>query len=203
MKKNPYSGKFIVFEGLDGSGQSTQASLLKEFLVKKGYRVVLTKEPTLDSEAGRRIKKVLSKELELSLEELQKLFIQDRKEHLENTIVPALKQGKVVISDRYFFSTFAYGASGGLDLEWLIELNNQFLYPDIIFLLKVSPEVCIDRIIKRGEKIALFEKKEKLAAVWKVYKILPERFENIYVIDGEKTIEKVFLQIKEIINKLL
>jgi len=102
MLKNTNKGKFIVFEGLDGSGQSTQAGLLKDFLLEKGYEVILTKEPTIESEAGRKIRKVLDKKLNLSPKELQELFAQDRKEHLENIIIPALKQGKMVISDRYF-----------------------------------------------------------------------------------------------------
>ena len=203
MEKNNFSGKFIVFEGLDGSGQSTQASLLKDFLLEKGYEVVLTKEPSLESESGRKIRKVLSKEIKISSKELQKLFAEDRKAHLENTIIPALKQGKAVISDRYFFSTFAYGASDGLDLEWLIEINDQFLFPDLTFLLKVGPKVCIDRIIKRGEGIDLFEKEEKLASVWETYKILPNRFENVYIVDGERSIEEVFKEIKKIANEFL
>ena len=203
MKKNTFLGKFIVFEGLDGSGQSTQSGLLKDFLIENGYNVVLTKEPTLDSEAGRKIRKVLDKELEISSKGLQELFIQDRREHLEKIIIPALKRGSIVISDRYFFSTFAFGASAGVDLEWLIKINNQFLYPNITFLLKVSPEICVDRIIKRGTKTTLFEKVEKLKNVWQTYKILPERFDNIYVIDGEKSIKGVFEQVEEVISRRL
>lgn len=199
MKENIFSGKFIVFEGLDGSGQSTQAELLREFLRERGYGVVLTKEPTLESEAGKKIRKVLSKEIKVNPRELQELMVKDRKEHLEKIIIPALKEGKIVISDRYFFSTFAFGASVQLDLEWLIEINNQFLYPDTTFLLKVSPKVCIERIQKRGKLIDLFEKREKLFSVWETYKILPERFKNIYVIDGEEPIKNVFKKIKDII----
>lgn len=203
MKKNTFEGKFIVFEGLDGSGQSTQAGLLREFLMEKGFNVILTKEPTLYSEAGKRIRKILDKEIKVSPEELQELMVEDRKEHLEKVIIPALKQGKIVISDRYFLSTFAFGSADGLDLQELIKMNNQFLYPDIIFLLKVSPSVCIERIKNRGDRVALFEKEEKLSEVWKTYKILPDRLDNIFVIDGEKSIEKVFEKVKEIIIKRL
>lgn len=203
MRKNTFKGKFVVFEGLDGSGQSTQAGLLREFLMEKGFNVILTKEPTLDSEAGNRIRKILDKEIKVSPEELQELMVEDRKEHLEKVIIPALKEGKIVISDRYFFSTFAFGSADGLDLEKLIKMNNQFLYPDIIFLLKVSPLVCIERIKNRGDRVALFEKEEKLSEVWKTYKILPDRLENIFVIDGEKSIEEVFKKVKEIIIKQL
>jgi len=192
MLKNTNKGKFIVFEGLDGSGQSTQAGLLKDFLLEKDYEVILTKEPTIDSEAGRKIRKVLDKKLDISSKGLQELFAQDRKEHLENTIIPALKQGKTVISDRYFFSSFAYGAANGLDLEWLIEINNLFLLPNITFLLEVKPETCIERIEGRGLEKTLFEKKEKLEKTWETYKILPGRFENAYLISGERYIDEFF-----------
>jgi len=199
MQKNTYQGKFIVIEGLDGSGQSTQAELLKDFLTKKSFKVILTKEPTLDSEAGKKIRKILDKELKLNPEELQELFTRDRKEHLKSLIIPALKEGKIVISDRYFFSTFAYGVADSLDLDWLIKINNEFLLPDLTFFLKVRPEICIQRIKKRGEGIKLFEKKEKLEKVWQTYEILPKRFENVYMIEGEKNKEEVFSQIRNIV----
>lgn len=199
MQKNPCPGKFIVIEGLDGSGQSTQAELLRDFLIKEGCRVVLTKEPTQDSIAGRKIKKVLDKMIEVEPRLLQELFTEDRKEHLENLIIPALKEEKIVISDRYFFSTFAFGASDGLDLDWLIKINDEFLLPDLTFILKVSPEICIQRIEKRGKEKKLFEKKEKLKKVWQTYETLPNRFENVYMINGEKSKEEVFSQIKNIV----
>lgn len=214
MKKNPYRGKLIVFEGLDGSGQSTQAGLLRDFLVKKGYKVVLTKEPTLDSEAGKKIRKILDKKIKISPRELQKLFAKDRKEHLEKEILPALKKGKIVISDRYFFSSFAYGKASNISLDWLIKINKNFILPDLTFILKVSPEVCLERIEKRLQptlhpsthppslkrKRTLFEEKEKLAKVWEAYKILPKRFENVRVIEGEKKILEVFSQIKKLVR---
>lgn len=198
MQQNPYSGKFIVIEGLDGSGQTTQANFLKDFLSKKGYSVVLTKEPTLDSEAGKKIREVLNKRIKIESRPLQELFAQDRKEHLENLIIPTLKEGKIVISDRYFFSSFAYGVGPGVSLEWLIKINDEFLIPDLTFILEVRPEVCFERIEKRGEEKTLFEEKKKLARVWEVYKTLPNRFENVYIIDGERPMEQVFEEIKTI-----
>jgi len=204
MRKNSYPGKFVVIEGLDGSGQTTQVKLLGNFFIEKGYEVVLTKEPTLASSAGKEIRDALDKKVEAEPLKLQELFTLDRKEHLERLIEPALKEGKIVISDRYFFSTFAFGAADGLDLEWLIGLNNDFLLPDLTFILQVSPEVCVRRIEKRGQGIKLFEKKEKLEKVWQTYKILPNRFENVYIVNGESSIEEVFNAIKTIISlKLL
>ncbi len=205
MQENNYLGKFIVFEGLDGSGQSTQTGLLKDFLIRQGYSVILTKEPTLNSAAGKKIREVLDKKIKLKPEELQKLFAQDRKEHFKKEIIPALKKGKIVISDRYFFSSFAFGSIQGLDLNWLIELNKQFLTPDLIFILKVRPEICIKRIKKRGKPETFFETKEKLQKVWQNYKKFPDYFKemDIRIINGEKTIEKIFKIIKKItIQKL-
>lgn len=202
MQKNKYKGKFIVFEGLDGSGLSTQAKMLGDYLKAGGHEVILTKEPTMDSEAGRQIKMILDEKIKTEPAEIQKLFVQDRKEHLDNLITPALKEGKMVISDRYFFSTFAFGVVSS-DMEWLISLNKDFLLPDMTFLLLVRPEICVDRIIKRGDGIKLFEKLPTLEKVYKNYRIIAERFENVYVVNGEGSIEEVFEKIKNKIPELL
>lgn len=200
MIKNNYPGKFIVFDGLDGSGQSTQTSLLRDFLVEKGYQVIITKEPTLDSEAGKKIRQILDEKIKIEPDKFQELFAQDREEHLEKVVIPALKKGKWVISDRYFFSSFAFGASDGLDFDWLIKINDNFLLPDRTFILKVQPEVCLDRIDKRGTAKTLFEKKEKMVKIWAVYETFPKRFPETAIIDGEKTIPEVFEQVKNIIE---
>jgi len=203
MQKNTAPGKFIAIEGLDGSGQTTQVKLLADFFAKKGYGVVATKEPTGDSEAGRQVKKILEEKIETDSFELQTLFAQDRREHVANTIVPALAQGKIVLCDRYFFSAFAYGEAHGAGLEKVIELNKDALYPDIAFLLKVSPATCMARIEKRGTPRALFEKQERLTKVWDVFEKLPERFEKLYIVDGELSPEEVFFQMREIISAKL
>jgi len=203
MVKNTYPGKFIVIEGLDGSGQTTQVSLLAEFLDRNGYSVVKTKEPTQDSEAGKKIKKILEEHIEIDPLEFQKLYVQDRKEHLEKVIIPALKKGKMVISDRYFFSTFAYGTAHGSNIEELIRLNDNFLYPDITFLLQVGPKVSIARIEKRGDPQTLFEKQEKLSKVWDIYEKFPLRFENVYLINGEGSVEQVAEQVKSRLKTIL
>ena len=200
MIKNTYPGKFIVFEGLDGSSQSTQASLLTDFLVEAGYQVVLTKEPTKDSEAGKKIRQILDEKIQEDTVELQKLFAQDRKEHLENIIIPALKQEKFVISDRYFFSSFCFGASDGVDLDWLIKINDNFLLPDLSFILKVSPRICLERIGKRGIPQTLFEKEQKMKKVWETYKIMPEKIENVVIVNGERPIEEIHQEVKNIVS---
>jgi len=200
MKENPYKSKFIVFEGLDGSGQSTQAQLLKDYLEKdKKVSAVLTKEPTNEPPIGVLIRQILKKEISVSPAALQLLFCADRSEHLEKIIKPALEENKYVISDRYFYSTIAYG-SLGLNTDWLIEVNKPFLSPDIVFLLKVRPQVCMERIDKNRAKREFFEESEKLKKVWQTYEILSQKFSNIKIVDGEKNIEEVFKEVKSKID---
>ncbi|MCD5396103.1 MAG: dTMP kinase [Candidatus Pacebacteria bacterium] len=193
MKKNSYSGKFIAFEGLDGSGLSTQAGFLKNFLMQKNIDVILTKEPTKNSSVSEKIQEILTHKKEIDPFEFQKLFARDREEHLKNLIIPALKQGRWVISDRYFFSSFAFGARNEEELKKIIDLNKNFLMPDLAIFLKVAPEVCVERIKKRGEEVKLFEKLEKLRQVFQNYQILKERyFSDILVeVNGEGTIEEI------------
>jgi dTMP kinase len=202
MIKSNYPGKFIVVEGLDGSGKSSQVDLLIDYLKEQGKDVVVTREPTLDSDAGKKIKQALKKEITIEPLELQKLYVQDRKEHLDNKVIPALKDGKFVISSRYAFSTFAYGYSDGLNLDKLVEMNSQFLLPDLTIIVDVDPESCIKRIEGRGDPKELFEQKEKLEKVNEIYKKLPSMFENVVVVDGRKNIEEVFDNIKKEISKI-
>ena len=193
-------GKFIVVEGLDGSGKSAQIDLLVDYLKLKGKEVVVTREPTMDSDAGRKIKQALKKEIFIEPLELQKLYVQDRKEHLENKVVPALNKGKYVVSSRYMFSTFAYGYSDGLNVSELVKMNDKFLLPDLTLIVDVSPNSCIERIENRGEGKELFEQLEKLTKVNEIYQKIPAMFKNIFVINGERNIQEVFGEIKKIID---
>lgn len=199
MEKNNYKGKYIVFEGLDGSGQSTQAALLVDFLNQQGINAFLTKEPT-DMEIGKLIRRILKKEISVSPEALQRLFTADRADHLDAVIKPALSEGKWVISDRYFFSTFAYGFMN-TPMDWLIRIN-QFLMPDLTFLLKVQPKICLKRIDARGER-QFFEEKEKLEKIWLGYEEVLKKFPEINLINGEQSVEKVFADIKKIVEKFI
>jgi dTMP kinase len=131
------------------------------------------------------------------------LYVQDRKEHLENKVIPALKEGIFVVSSRYAFSTFAYGYSDGLDIDLLIKMNEEFLLPDLTIIVDVKPESCVKRIEDRGEPKELFEKFEKLKKVNEIYKKIPEMFENIFMVDGEKPIPEVFEKIKISVDKII
>lgn len=201
MIKNNYQGKFIVFEGLDGSGQSTQAELLKLYLEKeRNKNVILTKEPTPQN-IGKLIRQGLQRKIGFSSRTFQLLFCADRSHHLETEIIPALKKGKWVICDRYVFSTLAYGTLK-LDFNWLLTLGKNFLIPDITLLLKVKPSICIKRIDKNRGKREFFEQEEILKKVWNNYIKLTKKFKNIFVVDGEQSIAKVSEDIKKVVEKL-
>jgi len=200
MKKNPHPGKFIVFEGPDGSGTTTQANLLFKYLKKQGKKVFLTGEPTR-SLIGGLIEGQISGDWQSSSECLQLLFAADRAHHLEKGIIPLLKKGITVICTRYILSTLAYGSIDIKDEKWLMEINKKFIWPDLTFLLKVSPKICIQRIEKERFHKELFEKEEKLKKVFKNYLKFAKRFKNIYIIDGEKPIKEVFRDIKKLVDE--
>jgi len=208
MIKNNYPGKFIVFDGLDGSGMSTQASRIVDFLNDKKQKircghtgVYLTKEPT-SSLIGGLIKSQLTHDWKSSNECLQLLFSADRAYHLGKEIIPLLESGVIVVCDRYFFSTVAFGAIKTKDFNWLLGLQKNFLLPDLIFILKVSPKICIERIKKERFEATLFEKEETLEEVWENFQKLARKFKNrAFVINGERPVDKITNDIIKIIVK--
>lgn len=192
---------FIVFEGLDGSGQSTQAALLKEYLEKKRRRVLLTKEPSQNI-LGSLAKDTLRGKFHMPLLALEFLFVADRVLHLEEEVEPALKKGLDVISDRYFFSTIAFGGLE-IDKDFLKSINSQFRLPDVAFFLDVPPDVCLERLKKSRDKLELFEEKQKMERVRKNFLSLVKQYKNFFVIDGNQPKEEVFEEIKKIVDKKL
>jgi len=135
-------GCFIVFEGIDGSGKSEQYGRLTERL-KKDYDVLATAEPTKGMPIGNLIRQVLYGNEETSEESLALLFAADRVDHTEKKIKPALEDGKVVISDRYVYSSLAYQSRGmnkELDLDWVKTINRYTLEPDVVIFLDITPE---------------------------------------------------------------
>ncbi|MCW1298000.1 MAG: dTMP kinase [Candidatus Parvarchaeota archaeon] len=193
-------GAFIVFEGPDGAGLSTQAELLDKYLRKKGYKVVLTKEPTIGLIGGL-IKAALKNEWKTSPLAMQLLFTADRAHHIDMEILPAIDKGKIVISDRYFFSTFAYGEASGLDVEWLKKLNSKFPMPDLTIFIDVPVDVSIERIKASRFEMELFEEKEKLEKIRKAYLKIAEIYnsDKTVVIDGTKSVEEIHAKIVKIV----
>jgi dTMP kinase len=201
MLKTTYPGKFIVFEGLDGAGKSTQALRLLDYLRDtRGIRAHYTSEPTPHLIGGL-IRSQIRGDWHSSNECLQLLFSADRLYHLEKEVIPLLEQGIHVLCDRYFLSTAAYGE----DMEWLLGLNQKVLLPDIMFLLEMSPEKSIERIhSNRTGGIHLFEKTAILAQVASRYATLKERFADIVVpINGERTIDEVTKDIQKVVEQRL
>lgn len=192
----------ITFEGIDGSGKSTIAKIVYKEL-KKEFKVVLTKEPT-NTFLGETVKKSFKENVSLFTEAL--LFLSDHATHVEK-IKKLLKEGKIVISDRYSNSCFAYqgatlkqnlGKFGINSIKWLREISSPFeLVPDITFLLDISPEIAFKRISKRTKKTK-FEKIEFLKEVRENYlKLANEK--RFIVIDGEKSIEEIK---EEVVRKI-
>lgn len=194
------TGKFIVIEGLDGSGTTTQVKRLTDYLRSKGYKVFPTKEPT-DNVIGGLIRGALTGVYQLPSVSLQLLFSADRSHHLDRLIEPLIKGGSWVISDRYFWSTIAFG-SIDLDRKWLLTMQNYFRIPDITLFLKVKPAECLKRIHKDRYDIELFEREEKLERVWQTYLWLVKKFpgKNV-VVSGEGTEEEVFTRITNCLEK--
>lgn len=196
-------GKFIAFEGLDGSGSSTQVELLVKNLNKSGHAAFVTKEPT-NNIVGGLLRGLLTKEWQTSSEGFQLLFAADRAHHLKREILPAVEGGKIVVTDRYLFSTIAFG-SIDLPREWLEQLNSRFPIPDITFLIKVAPKVCLLRIGKAARPgLEFFEEQEKLEKTWQTYESLAKDPKNkIRIIDGERSVEVIEKEISDIVKEII
>ena len=183
-------GMLIIFEGIDGTGKSTQVHLLSEALRKQGCEVVTTFEPT-DGPFGKKIRALFTNRASLSRDEELALFMDDRRWHVKELITPALAAGKVVISDRYYFSTAAYQGAAGLDPERIIADNEIFApVPDCVLLLEAPVTLGRRRIEEsRQEDPNDFEKEEGLRKVSAVFTTLQRDY--IQRIDATQSIEMV------------
>ena len=195
-------GLLIVFEGIDGTGKTTQILLLAESLTDKGYQVVTTREPT-DGPHGRRIRELFTKRHHVSAEEELELFIADRRQHVREVIEPALAEGKIVLTDRYYFSTAAYQGALGQDPQRIIERNEAFApLPDLVLMLVVPTQVGVHRIkTLRKETLNDFEKESSLEKVAAVFADLKRDF--IKRLDGTQSVEEVHKRIMAYVGDLL
>ena len=199
---------FIVFEGIDGAGTSTQ---IKKICETNPDLFFQTAEPT-SLETGKFLRRMLGGEFKVDEKTNSFLFAADRCEHIygKNGVIKQLNAGKIVISDRYFFSSLAYQSiSCGEELPKL--LNSTFPLPQILFFFEINPEISLKRVISRNEKKEIYEKidlQNKIAAEYE--KIISE-YENdsinngmkIIRIDATKSIEAVFAEILNTINSIL
>jgi len=197
---NFMQGKFIVLEGLDGSGITTQATLLRNHLTDEDKDAVLTKEPS-DGLIGGIIKACLRKEWKTNPAALQMLFAADRSHHLTEEIEPALKKGKYVVCDRYILSSLAYG-SMSISIDIIKQLNSHFRKPHLTIFVDTQPKVCMDRMKKARHHVELFEDEQKLVQIRNNYLGLKNLFPNTVVIDGNRKAEEVHAEIKKIVRGL-
>lgn len=198
-------GKFFTFEGIDGSGLTTQASLLKDWFEKQGFATFLTKEPT-GGPIGSQIRLVLSKRLSMEPTALALAFAADRMDHLETDIIPKVEEGVVVISDRYYLSSYAY-QTFDVDLEWLMQVNSKCLKPDAVFLLDVPALICKKRMERMRWHVELYEETEKLENVRKNFFSLSQDLnkngQNIKNIDGNRPASEVHRDVRATVAKAI
>ena len=195
-------GWLIVFEGIDGTGKSTQCSKMEEYLNKKGISAVRFREPT-DGIWGQKIRKILTlgrggvtREEELSW------FHKDRQEDVEKNISPALSKNNVVLMDRYYYSTAAYQGALGLDSEKILSDNEAFApIPDRAYIFTAPPEQCLKRIEDSRDGYSSFEKLDYLIKVQKKFDL----FEGSHIkkIDSVSTVEDIHAQLCADIHDLM
>ena len=193
-------GKFIVLEGLDGAGITTQATLLRNYLLSKGKQVLLTKEPT-DGLIGGIIKSCLRKEWKTNPLTLQMLFAADRAHHLVTEIEPAIKKNKIVICDRYVLSSLVFG-SLETSTDILKQLNANFMKPHATIVIDTHPNICIERMKKGRHHVELFEEEHKLMQIRNNLMALKKYFPNTQIVDGNRTHELVLEDVKKIVEAL-
>ena len=214
LKKNPYKGTYIALEGLDGSGKTTQVDELTKYFKNLGREVIRTHEPRRDGAMGKLVQDVLEENTHITEVAIQYLFAAQRAVYLEELVIPALKRGAIVITDRCFWSSIPYGLldrfesgkdeNAGQLLASLsvLSMYHEFIAPDFSFVLDVSVETAGKRLVKKGG-IELYEKKEKLKKIKKGYEFLLSKFsDSLISIDAENAVDNVTAQILSHIKSL-
>jgi len=191
-------GIFIVIEGLDGCGKTTQAKLLVRTL-KKNHDAVYTAEPSRGN-IGRFIRKYCLHSAKRGSSVVEALlFAADRYEHVANEVLPALTKGKIVVSDRYVYSSLAYQGAAGLDLDWIRKLNEHAMKPDLAIFIDVNPETVVQRL---KPKKSVMENLETQQKVREVYVKFIERGELVSV-DGNDSKRVVTKNIVALVRSFL
>ena len=181
--------------GIDGTGKSTQIKLLKKLLLNFGYLVEIYKEPTNETEAGKKIRASYTSNRP-SLETELQWFIEDREWNINTRVLPSLKAKKIVFLDRYYYSTACYqGARKKGDWQSILELNrSKFPEPDLTIIFDLKPKLALNRIKRTRQKSNTFEGLSYLRRVRKIFfKIYKSDKQGIYLlIDSRKTIDQIF-----------
>jgi len=192
-------GLFIVFEGIDGGGKSTQIGMLSDFFKGKGYEVEQHMEPTHETIGTLLWDYMNSKNRSFQPETEALLFAADRIEH-GKVIVEALGEGRIVISDRYKHSSLAYQGAAGADVDWMQSLNKHALVPDLVILLDIDPDRSLGRVSDREKTV--FEENEYLKKVRAEYLMYADRGELV-VVDATQSLEEVHDDILGHVMKLI
>jgi len=179
-------GAFICIEGLDGCGKTTQAKLLAKKL-RKSYNAVYTAEPSRGKIGTFIRKSCLYGEKRLSSVAEALLFAADRLEHIENEVLPALRQGRLVVSDRYVYSSLAYQGAAGLSLDWIEKINEHALRADLAVFIDVDPKIVMQRLKPMRSVMENLETQRKVREVYLKYVAKGE----LTRIDGNKPKEEV------------
>lgn len=204
------SGKFFALEGIDGSGKSTQVKLLAQKLIDLGYKVHSTCEPT-DGPIGKMIRQIFSGKLPADQRTIAALFAADRLEHIlnkENGMLKLLEEGYIVLSDRYYFSSFAYH-SVHVDMDWVIAANAEaikLLKPTASIFIDVSPQMSMERISKSRTDLEMYETEGNLIKVRENYQVAFNKLqesETIVKVDGNKSLSEVSQQLLETVLSFL
>ena len=194
-------GILIVFEGIDGSGKSTQAEILLERLQEEDFDAVYFREPS-KGKWGRKIKKKALHSDSLSPEEELDLFQKDRRENVEKNLKPALKKKRIVILDRYYYSTIAYQGAKGIDEKLISRMNEEFIVePDLVFIFDIDPQKGLERIENRKKKDKLFEREDYLVKVREIFRSF--KGEKFVHIDALKSKEEIRKEIEEIVLQII
>ena len=215
MKPNPHPGRLVVFEGLDGSGQTTQAKLLAKWFSDRGQDAYYTKEPS-DGPVGAVLKLLLTHRLVFTNGKTEPgkhdevtmalYFAGDRADHLRNDIIPKLTASIHVVADRYYLSSLAY-QSVAADYDWIRELNRNSLRPDITLFLDVPPERCVERMERQRWHVELYESLDRLRTVRDKYldgiRKLTDEGERIEILDGSRRIQDVHSEVVRLVKTML
>lgn len=194
-------GRLIVFEGLDGSGKTTQAFMLVEALNRRGVKAEYTCEPTY-GRVGDLIRLHVSKLKSRKPVYEALLFAADRYEHISKEVMPKLRKGVIVVSDRYVYSSLAYQGAGGLSLEWLKSVNFFAPKPDLTIYLDVPADEALARKHRSTFRRTIFEDLEFQSKVRDIYLKLAEE-EGFLRLDGTKPIEDVHREVLRAVLGLL
>lgn len=200
-------GAFIVFEGIDGSGKSTQIQFLLNKLKENSIPCYPTMEPN-DSPIGSMIHQIMIGRYKADNRVIAGLFVADRLDHLLNEvngILPKIEAGTTVISDRYYFSSYAYHGVD-MDMDWVIEANRQsqeLLKPSVTVFLDLDPDNAMERIAKNRYQKELYEKRERLVKVREKYLEAFEKLkdeETYVIIDANRSPEEIAADVWEAVK---